>query len=126
MQPPAAHGGLRLTQAPLTIRDRSGRVLVDVYALDGAALSRVRTRAADAGLKVVTQAGDQHALEGFVAVGHVDELARTTGVASVSQALRPYTKVGAATSQGVRTERADRVPRGIDGRGVTVGARRAR
>lgn len=44
------------------------------------------------------------------------------GVASVAQALKPYTKVGRATSQGVQAQRVDRVPPGIDGRGITVGA----
>ena len=120
IEPPAAKAGIRMTQAPLAIRDRQGRVLVDVYAEQGAPLPAVRDRAEQAGLQTVTQADD--ALEGYVALDDVNALAKAAGVASVSQALKPYTNVGAATSQGVAAERVDRVPRGIDGRGITVGA----
>ena len=120
VEPPAAKAGIRMTQAPLAIRDRQGRVLVDVYAEQGASLPAVRDRAEQAGLQTVTQADD--ALEGYVALDDVDALAKAAGVASVSQALKPFTNVGAATSQGVAAERVDRVPRGIDGRGITVGA----
>jgi hypothetical protein len=118
--PPAAKQGIRMTQAPLAIRDGQGRVLVDVYAREGSQLSGVRAAAERAGLSTRTQAAD--ALEGFVAVRDINALAKAAGVASVSQALRPHTNVGAATSQGVAAERADRLPRGIDGRGITVGA----
>ena len=120
IEPPAAKAGIRMTQAPLAIRDRQGRVLVDVYAEQGAPLPAVRDRAEQAGLQTVTQADD--ALEGYVALDDVNALAKAAGVASVSQALKPFTNVGAATSQGVAAERVDRVPRGIDGRGITVGA----
>jgi subtilase family protein len=120
--PPPAKAGIRMTQAPLTIRDRQGRVLVDVYARPDASLQSVRTSAAQAGLDTVTQSTDEQALEGYVSVKDIDRLAKAGGVASVSQALKPFTNVGAATSQGVATERVDRVPRGVDGRGITVGA----
>jgi hypothetical protein len=120
--PPPAKAGIRMTQAPLTIRDRQGRVLVDVYARPGASLQSVESSASQAGLDTVTQSTDEQALEGYVAVGDIDRLAKAGGVASVSQALKPYTNVGAATSQGVVTERIDKVRRGIDGRGITVGA----
>ena len=40
VEPPAAKAGIRMTQAPLAIRDRQGRVLVDVYAKHGAPLAR--------------------------------------------------------------------------------------
>ena len=120
--PPPAKAGIRMTQAPLTIRDRQGRVLVDVYARPDATLQSVQSSAAQAGLDTVTQSTDEKALEGYVAVQDIDQLAKANGVASVSQALKPFTNVGAATSQGVATERIDRVPRGVDGRGITVGA----
>jgi hypothetical protein len=122
LDPPGAKSGIRITQAPLTIRDEQGRVLVNVYARGSASLAAVSKRSEAAGLVPTTRSGDEKAIQGFVAVGDVKRLARTAGVASVSQALRPYTKAGAATSQGVRAQRADRVPRGIDGRGITVGA----
>ncbi len=120
--PPAAKPNFRVTQAPLTIRDAQGRVLVDVYASQDASLADTRQSAEAAGLRTTIQSTDQKALEGFVAVSDIRNLAKAAGVASVSQALKPYTNVGAATSQGVVAERVDRVPRGIDGRGITVGA----
>src|SRR3954467_8463788 len=122
LAPPAAKGGIHLDQSVLAIRDKAGRVLVDVYAADGSALATVRRRSEASGLDVVDQSAEHKILEGYVAVSNVKALAATPGVASVSQALKPFTKVGRATSQGVHAERVDRVPRGIDGRGITVGA----
>src|SRR3954447_4402605 len=122
LAPPAAKGGIRLDHSVLAIRDKAGRVLVDVYADDNSALSTVRHRSEASGLKVVDQSAEHKILEGYVAVSDVKALAATPGVASVAQALKPFTRVGAATSQGVQAERVDRVPRGIDGRGITVGA----
>jgi hypothetical protein len=122
LAPPAAKGNIRLDQSVLAIRDKAGRVLVDVYAADGSALATVRQRSEASGLKVVDQSAEHKILEGYVAVSDVKQLAATPGVASVSQALKPFTRVGKATSQGVQAERVDRVPPGIDGRGITVGA----
>src|SRR6476469_8146819 len=122
LAPPAAKGPIRLDQNVLAVRDKAGRVLVDVYAADGSALSTVRQRSEASGLKVLDQSAEHKILEGYVAVSDVKALAATPGVASVSQALKPFTKVGAATSQGVQAQRVDRVRGGIDGRGITVGA----
>src|SRR3954452_20254721 len=122
LAPPAAKGGIRLDQSVLAIRDKAGRVLVDVYADDNSALATVRQRSEANGLAVVDQSAEHKILEGFVAVSDVKSLAATPGVASVAQAVKPYTKVGRATSQGVEAQRVDRVPPGIDGRGITVGA----
>jgi hypothetical protein len=123
VQPPApAAGGFQADQGLLAIRDKAGRVLVDVYARPGESLATVRRRAETAGLQVQTQSTDQQALEGFIAVGQVEKLATTDGIASVAQAPKAFTKVGAATSQGVHAQRVDRVRPGIDGRGITVGA----
>ena len=122
LAPPAAKGRIHLDQSVLAIRDKAGRVLVDVYAADGSALATVRQRSEASGLDVVDQSAEHKILEGYVAVSDVKALAATPGVSSVSQALKPFTKVGRATSQGVHAERVDRVPRGVDGRGITVGA----
>src|SRR3954454_11206875 len=122
LAPPAAKGGIRLDQNVLAIRDKAGRVLVDVYAADGSALATVRQRSEANGLKVVEQSAEHKILEGYVAVSDVKQLAVTPGVSSVSQALKPFTRVGKATSQGVEAQRVDRVPPNIDGRGITVGA----
>ena len=122
LAPPAAKGRIHLDQSVLAIRDKAGRVLVDVYAADGAALTTVRQRSEAEGLTVTDQSAEHKTLEGFVALSDVKALAATPGVASVAQAVKPFTKVGAATSQGVHAQRVDRVAPGIDGRGITVGA----
>ena len=121
LEPLPGRGGFKITTDQLVIRDRAGRVLVDVYARDGASLPAVRSHSRRAGLTVTTTSRDARALEGFVAVGDVVALAAAKGVASVSAALRPYRNAGAATSQGVVAERVDRLPRGVDGLGITVG-----
>ena len=122
VQPPRVHGAFKFDQARLAIRDKAGRVLVNVYAKPGTSMASLREHSEDSGLKVTTQTRARKTLEGFVAVSRVKALARATGVASVSQVLRPHTNVGAATSQGVHAERVDRIGGGIDGRGITVGA----
>jgi hypothetical protein len=123
VQPPGpTAGGFHADQGLLAIRDKAGRVLVDVYARPGESLATVRQRAEAVGLQVQTQSTDQQALEGFIALNQVKTLATTDGIASVAQAPKAFTKVGAATSQGVHAQRVDRVPRGVDGNGITVGA----
>lgn len=122
LSPPPAKDGVRLTQAPLTVRDAQGRVLVTVYANRSEPFADVRDASVRAGLELTTAVRGERAIEGFVAVHDIRTLARTNGVASVSQALRPRTNVGAATSQGVAAHRADRLAPGVDGRGVTVAA----
>src|SRR3954469_19957198 len=107
LAPPAAKGRIHLDQSVLAIRDKAGRVLVDVYAADGSALATVRQRSEASGLNVVDQSAEHKILEGYVAVSNVKALAATPGVASVSQALKPFTKVGSATSQGVEAQRVD-------------------
>ena len=121
-QPAVAGSPIRDTTAGLIQRDAAGRVLVDVYARDGASLAALRQSSEANGVKVVTQSADQRALEGYVPVSQVKALARAAGVASVSASPRPITNVGSVTSQGVHAERVDRVPNNIDGRGITVGA----
>src|SRR3954454_7346895 len=119
--PPKA-GGVHPDQGLFAIRDKAGRVLVDVYARPGESLGTVRQRAEAGGLEAKPQSADQQALEGFIALNQVKTLATTDGIASVAQAPKAFTKVGAATSQGVHAQRVDRVPRGVDGNGITVGA----
>ena len=122
LQPQAKRGGFQIATNRLAIRDSAGRVLVDVYAHDNASLAAVRDRSEAAGMKVTASDSGAKAIEGFVALKNVDDLAGARGVASVAAALRPHTDVGAATSQGVVAQRIDRLPHGVDGRGITVGA----
>src|SRR3954469_7279163 len=84
LAPPAAKGGIHLDQNVLAVRDKAGRVLVDVYASDGSALTTVRSRSEASGLKVLDQSAEHKILEGYVALSNVKKLAATSGVASVS------------------------------------------
>ena len=81
LAPPAAKGGIRLDQSVLAVRDKAGRVLVDVYADDNSALATVRRRSEAEGLKVQDQSAEHKILEGFVALSDVKQLAATPGVA---------------------------------------------
>src|SRR5690242_13865218 len=69
IEPTPARSGIRLTMRPLAIRDDDGRVLVDVYAKDGADLANVQRATVGAGLRLVVVAREQNAVEGFVALG---------------------------------------------------------
>src|SRR3954471_11222749 len=71
LAPPAAKGRIHLDQRVLAIRDKAGRVLVDVYAADGSALSTVRQRSEAGGLNVVDQSAKLKILEGYVAMSDV-------------------------------------------------------
>ena len=68
VQPPRAHGAFRFDQARLAIRDKAGRVLVNVYAKPGTSMASFREHSEDSGLKVTTQTSARKTLEGFVAV----------------------------------------------------------
>ena len=125
--PPAPSAGLgsgpRLVQNRLAIRDSLGRVLVDVRLAQGAGPRG--HAAAPAGLGMQTIARDAQyrtgMLTGFVALDKVAAVATAPGVGAVMQAVKARTHVGAVTSQGVQQERVDRLPRGVDGTGITVG-----
>ena len=105
-QQAAAAANIREDPGLLAIRDRAGRVLVDVYAREGTPLATVRQRSEANGLKVVTQSADQQALEGYVAVGQVKALARTAGVATV--ASRTGSTEAASRSAPCRTRSTPR------------------
>src|SRR4051794_31859686 len=74
LAPPAARGSIHLDQSALAIRDKAGRVLVDVYASDNSALATVRRRSEATGLNVVNQSVEHKILEGYVAVSNVKAL----------------------------------------------------
>ena len=107
----------------LTVRDRQGRVLVDLTPQAGVDRAAFRRGAEAAGLVVRDVDAARGTLEGFVALGDVEALKAVTGRGTLVQALRPQTRIGAATSQGVALQRIAQVQkRGVDGAGVTIGA----
>jgi hypothetical protein len=120
----ASPSGIHMDPAAMAIRDGGGRVLVDVRAAAGADAAALSQRLAGAGLRVTGRATSYRAtlIEGFVAISDVTRVATTAGVGAVHLAIKPELNVGSTTSQGVVQHRADRVPRGVNGAGVTVGA----
>src|SRR3954447_9466708 len=115
--------GPRLNQGRLAVRDSLGRVLVDVRVAPGADMAAVQQRVQALGLQTVAKDAAYRTglIEGFLPLDKVKAVATTAGVGSVLQALPARTHVGAVTSQGVHEERVDRLPRGVDGSGVTIG-----
>ncbi|SER21103.1 S8 family serine peptidase [Microlunatus flavus] len=115
--------GARADQAGLAIRDADGRVLVDLTPQAGTDRAAFRRAAERAGLDVRATDPDRGTLEGFVALDAVPALKALPGRGSLSAAVRPATRVGSATSQGVALQRVSQVnKRGLDGAGVTIGA----
>ncbi|MET0999580.1 MAG: S8 family serine peptidase [Marmoricola sp.] len=115
--------GLRINQERLTIRDAQDRVLVHLTPQSNVNRAAFRKQAEALGMKVQAVDADHGTLEGFVPLSAARKLAALRGTGTLVQALKPETRVGAATSQGVALERANRVhARGVNGKGITIGA----
>src|SRR4051794_12949892 len=87
--PPAAKGRIHPDQSVLAIRDKAGRVLVDVYAADGSALATVRRRSEASGLDVGDQSAEHKIPQGDGAGRNVKALAATPDVAPASPGRSP-------------------------------------
>lgn len=104
--------------------DEHNRVLVDIYA-DG------KLPLAALGLSIAQLQADvldsypgyrQGVVTAFVPLARMTHLSRAPGVSAVALVHKPLTNVGATTSQGAATMRADLVnAAGITGAGITVG-----
>jgi hypothetical protein len=114
-----------IDQDRLRVTDPQGRVLVKIL-LDG----RVPLAAVKGQLEAledvkVTASSDQYragVIEAFVPAGQLVGVATAKGVSSVVSVSRPVHEVGAVTTQGIVLHRIDKLPAGIDGAGITVGA----
>ena len=112
-----------INRAATTVRDDEGRVLVQLTPQAGVDARTFRRAAEAAGLVVRDVDAARGTLEGFVALGDVQALKAVPGRGTLVQALKPQTRIGAATSQGVALQRINQVQkRGLDGAGVTIGA----
>jgi hypothetical protein len=115
-------GGLQVDQGSLAIRDSAGRVLIHLTPAKGADRAAFRRAAADLGFEVTSADAKTGTLEGFAELADVDALAGLRDLGTISQALKPFTRAGATTSQGVEFQKVDQVlARGIDGEGITIG-----
>jgi hypothetical protein len=116
-------GGLRIDQNALAIRDDQGRVLIQLTPQAGTDRAAYRKQAEALGLVVQAVEPKHGTLEGFAPLAAVRGLAALRQTGTIAQALKPESNIGAATSQGVALQRADRVhDDGIRGKGITIGA----
>ena len=118
-----AKSGLRINQERLTIRDAQNRVLVHLTPQADANRASFRKQAEALGLEVQAVDENKGTLEGFVPLSAARKLAALPNTGTLVQALKPQTRAGAATSQGVALQRSDKVQaKGVDGKGITIGA----
>ena len=114
---------LRNNQEGLTIRDAQNRVLVQLTPQSDANRAAYRRQAEQLGLVVQNVDAKHGTLEGFVPLSAVRALAAMKETGTLAQAVRPQTRAGKTTSQGVALQRANKVhAKGIDGKGITIGA----
>jgi len=113
-----------LDQESIRARDEQGRVRVKIL-LDGSkTLAELQARIeAIEGTRVTAVSGQYRAgvIEVFVPEEQLVDVAKSPGVLSVVSSSSAVFDVGATTSQGVVQHRVDKLPGGIDGRGITVG-----
>ena len=124
VQPPSTNGIRALRRnhpAPAAIRDAAGRVLVAVTAAGGVGPAALEHAAVRRGLRIVHRHETDDMVEGYVATEQVTALAGAREVHAVTLVPRPRFAAGATTTQGVVQHRIDKLPKGVDGRGVTVG-----
>ena len=115
--------GVRIDPDALSIRDSQGRVMVQLTPQAGVDRAAYRSQAEARGLHVKAVDQESGTLEGFVAVSSIHALAILKGTGTIAQSVKPITRIGKATSQGVALQRVGAVhARGIDGEGITIGA----
>ena len=115
--------GVRIDPDALSIRDSQGRVMVQLTPQAGVDRAGFRKQAEARGLRVKAVDRASGTLEGFVEVSSIHALAILKGTGTIAQSVKPMTRIGKATTQGVVQQRVDQVQaRGIDGKGITIGA----
>lgn len=113
---------LRIVTRP--IRDPQSRVLVNVNLNGKTSLAEVHARLVSEGANLVAESDRYQSgvVSAFIPLEKVAELARLTGVSSMSLAHRPYRNIGACTSGGVPVLHTDLLnAQGLNGSGLTVG-----
>jgi hypothetical protein len=118
----AAPQGVRIDPDALTVRDDQGRIRVLLTPQTGVDRAAFRAQAEAAGFDVQAVDGNTGTLEGYVALSSVDDLAALKGTGTLAQSVRPITRVGKVTSQGVVQQRVNKVlGKNITGKGITIG-----
>jgi hypothetical protein len=115
--------GPRMNPNGLTVRDAKGRVMVQLTPQAGVNRAAFRKQAEAKGLDVKATDSSTGTLEGFVPLSSVNSLAALKSTGTLAASVKPFTRVGKATSQGVVQQRVDKVQaKGIDGKGITIAA----
>jgi len=106
----------------LTVRDAKGRVLVQVTPQAGVDRATFRKQVEARGLVVEAVDSGTGTIEGYVPLASVNAVAALKGTGTLAQSVRPITRVGKVTTQGVVQQRIDKVlGKNITGKGITVG-----
>ncbi|WP_394778465.1 S8 family peptidase, partial [Undibacterium sp.] len=107
-----------------SMRDSSGRILVDIY-LDGTtSIDSVVTslKAAGANVTGVNAYFRNGAISAYIPPAQIESFAATSGLRLMKMSLRPQRNVGAVTSQGTTVIHSDVAnASGYTGTGITVG-----
>lgn len=118
----AAAQGVHLKPDATAVRDDKGRVLVQVTPQAGVDHAAFRQQVEAQGLVLEGVDPASGTVEGYVPLGSVDKVAALKGTGTVAQSVRPVTRIGKVTSQGVVQQRIDKLlARNITGKGITIG-----
>jgi hypothetical protein len=118
----AAAQGVHLKPDALAVRDAQGRVLVQVTPQAGVDHTTFRKQVVAQGLVVEGVDSDSGTVEGYVPLGSVDKVAALKGTGTLAQSVRPVTRIGKVTTQGVVQQRIDKVlAKNVTGKGITIG-----
>ncbi len=118
----AAPRGVHIKPDATAVRDDQGRVLVQVTPQAGVDRASFRKQVQSQGLVVEGVDSDTGTIEGYVPLDAVNDVAALKGTGTVAQSVRPITRIGAVTTQGVVQQRVDKVlGKNITGKGITIG-----
>ncbi len=118
----AASHGVHLEPNSLSVRDSTGRLLVQVTPQAGVDRATFRKQVEARGLHVEGVDRETGTIEGYVPLGRLDEVAALKGTGTLAQSVRPVTRTGQVTSQGVVQQRVDKVlGKNVTGKGITIG-----
>ena len=107
-----------------SMRDDSGRVLVDIYLDGSSSIDAVvaSLKAAGANVTGVNPYFRNGAVSAYIPPIQIESLAATSGLRLMKMSLKPQRNVGAVTSQGTTVIRSDVAnASGFTGTGITVG-----
>ena len=118
----AAPQGVHIDPNATAVRDDQGRVLVQVTPQAGVDRAAFRKQVESQGLSVEGVDSDTGTIEGYLPLDSVNDVAALKGTGTMAQSVRPITRVGKVTSQGVVQQRVDKVlGKNITGKGITIG-----